>query len=219
MKFLTLTIALLMTGFGSMAQDTSNANTPAAKPVQTLLNNNSNVGLVVGFTNGFSIIDNKDAFVGGMNLGLILDHSLTIGIAGRGFGCSSSFNNIVPGKEAFLGGGYGGLFIEPILTPTEVFHLTFPCLLGAGGAAYVEHQDWNYNDDGWDNHDHHNVTLDSDGFFVLEPGVQVEMNVVRWFRIGIGASYRWVYGLDLKKTDADMLDGFTTGMTFKFGKF
>jgi hypothetical protein len=89
-----------------------------------------------------------------------------------------------------------------------------PVLIGAGGAAYVNkgwydnnNQNWNYN------------TIDSSPFFVLEPGIEIEFNVVKFMRIGLGGYYRYTSGLNLEKTDEHIMDGFSAGLSLKFGKF
>ena len=219
MKTIALTILLALTGVSLMAQDNESDQNNESQPIKTLLDNHGSCGVSIGFTSGYSTIDNKDAYLGGISLGLVSNHQLTVGIAGRAFGCSSTFDNIIDGKEAYLAGGYGGFYVEPILNPNEVIHITLPCIAGVGGAAYAEHHHVDWENDEWDNDDHRDYTLDSDAFFVLEPGIQIEMNVTRWMRVGVGASHRWFYGLDLRNTKEDMLDGFSTNFTLKLGKF
>ena len=61
--------------------------------------------------------------------------------------------------------------------------------------------------------------LDSDAFFVVEPAVNLEFNVTQFFRIGLEAKYRYVNGLQLINTNANMLNGWSGGLNFKVGKF
>ncbi|HNQ83983.1 MAG TPA: hypothetical protein PKM34_10095, partial [Bacteroidales bacterium] len=58
-----------------------------------------------------------------------------------------------------------------------------------------------------------------DSFFVVEPGVEIELNVIKFFRIGVGASYRITTNLSMDGLPKDMLNGFNAAVTFKFGKF
>ncbi|MHC1708649.1 MAG: hypothetical protein AB9842_14150 [Bacteroidales bacterium] len=219
MKTIAFTLLLAIFATGIRAQESNSTVTPETKPIQTLMNNNSNVGVMIGFNSGYTLIDNKDSYTGGVSLGLIADHKLTFGFAGKVFGCSNSFNKIEPGTKAYLEGGYGGFYLEPVLSPSDIIHVTLPCIIGAGGAAYVDHHDLDDFDDEWDDEDFDDYTIDSDAFFVLEPGLMIEMNVTSWIRVGVGATHRWVYGLDLKNTKADMLDGFSTNFSVKLGKF
>jgi hypothetical protein len=56
-------------------------------------------------------------------------------------------------------------------------------------------------------------------FFVVEPGLEVEVNITRFFKIGIGASYRLVRESDLSTVSDNDLSGFSGGLSLKFGKF
>ena len=91
-----------------------------------------------------------------------------------------------------------------------------PIIIGAGGCAYTTttpgHDEW-YE---WDEQDFRN---DSEAFFVLEPGVELEMNIIPLLRFGIGASYRYTTDVDLPATTKDALQGITAGFSIKVGKF
>ena len=43
-----------------------------------------------------------------------------------------------------LAGGYGGIFIEPILGGTKPVHVSFPVLFGVGGVTLIENYGYNY---------------------------------------------------------------------------
>ncbi len=195
------------------------------KPLKTMTGSGS-LGAWIGFTGGYTNLYDRDAYTVGMRGGLIFGHSLTIGLAGKGFGSFNTFDKIENGRDLYLEGGYGGLFIEPVLLPSEIFHLSFPCLIGAGGAAYTQHNagtkeiEWDWEDGEYDtdSHDDYKV-IDSDAYVVFEPGVELEMNLAKCVRLGFDASYRWVYGLNLQNSKSDILDGFTTGITLKLGVF
>ena len=61
--------------------------------------------------------------------------------------------------------------------------------------------------------------MSGDHFFVIEPGVKVECNVIKALRIGIGISYRYTPDLDLKYTSSDLINQFTAKLSLRFGKF
>ena len=120
----------------------------------------------------------------------------------------------VAGKDLFLTGGYGGLYIEPILFPKLPVHLSFPTLFGAGGITYVS--------------DRHNFDTDfiedSEVFLLIEPSAEIELNLTKFFRLAMGASYRFPTPFNIGLTgssiaDAKSLKGVSYLMTFKFGKF
>jgi hypothetical protein len=51
------------------------------------------------------------------------------------------------------------------------------------------------------------------------PGIEIEFNVVKFMRIGLGGYYRYTSGLNLEKTGEHIMDGFSAGLSLKFGKF
>ena len=160
----------------------------------------------------YSKIDGKDAFIGGARGGWIIDHSFAIGLGGYGFINDIDYHDIFDNDLDYkLAGGYGGLFVEPIIGPKMPVHLSFPVLVGIGGISYIEHHrhwdSWRSDDDS------------SDAFFVLEPAVELEFNMTRHFRIAASVSYRFTSDIEMLHTDPDILEGFTAGLVFKFGKF
>jgi hypothetical protein len=58
-----------------------------------------------------------------------------------------------------------------------------------------------------------------DGFFVVEPGVRIECNVVKSLRIGLGISYRYTPYLKLLNTSPGLINQFTAKLSLRFGKF
>jgi hypothetical protein len=66
-----------------------------------------------------------------------------------------------------------------------------------------------------------NIELDtkSDHYFVLQPGVNLNMNVTNWFRISGGLHYRYTGGVNLEGTSNPGLSGIATFFALRFGKF
>jgi hypothetical protein len=133
----------------------------------------------------------------------------------------------VKGEEYQISGGYGGFILEPIIGAKSPVHLSFPVLIGAGGVAYSRH---------WQDEDHYDsknrTHEDSDAFFVLEPGVELEFNMVKFFRLGLSVSYRHTSEIKLRYKDGtpgapnpnkigstSKLRGLSYGIVLKFGKF
>jgi hypothetical protein len=56
--------------------------------------------------------------------------------------------------------------------------------------GFSSHKD---DDDNDDDNEHHSS---ADKFFVVEPEVNIFVNLARFCRVGIGGSYRYVNGLD-----------------------
>jgi hypothetical protein len=84
-------------------------------------------------------------------------------------------------------------------------------LVGAGSVSYREPMmNWD------DNHS----SRDYDAFFVVEPSVNLELNLTTWMRLGVGAGYRYVSGVnDLRGITNGDLRGASGSLTLKFGAF
>ena len=165
------------------------------------------------FGAGYSVINDRNAIVMSGRAAWIVNHSVALGFAGSGF-LNEFRYDLLNNEDVNLTGGYGGLLIEPILFPKAPVHLSFPVVAGVGGIALTR-TSRSYNS--WD---YHNSWVEAtETFLVAEPGVEVEMNIVRFFRLALGVSYRFTTDIELPNTSPDALKGLTTGITFKFGKF
>lgn len=163
---------------------------------------------------GYGQIDGRDAINMTINGAWLINHSVALGFSGTGF-----FNNLdksTSTNQDYLGGGYGGFFFQPILFPNIPVHLAFPIVIGGGAISTIPQDYWD-----WSVPPYYN---DYDVFFVVEPGIELEINMVRFFRFAIGATYRYTNGVLLSYPDGTevplrALDGFNFHATFKFGKF
>ncbi|MBN2635192.1 MAG: hypothetical protein JXR61_02900 [Prolixibacteraceae bacterium] len=210
MKKTMLILALAIVTVVTAAQDMNENN-----EIRTLFSNNRSNGAYGAFTIGYSQIDGHDAIISGGRGAFIFDHSFAIGLAGYGF-----VNNINDdfyynaNRELSLAGGYGGLFFEPIIAGLSPVHLSFPILVGMGGVSQVDI----YHPDYWGPSDPVR-NYDYDVYFLLEPAVELEFNIARFFRTAAFASYRLTSNVQLYNIDENVLNGFNFGLTFKFGKF
>ena len=204
MKQLSILIVLIILAGFANAQDNYYND-----EVQTIFSKNKSNGGYGALNIGYTQIDGHDALISGVRGAFIFDHSFAIGLGGYGFVNnlnSYKYNN--PRNEYSIAGGYGGLFIEPIVWGKKPVHLSFPVLIGMGGVARVNNYVWD-----WD------MEYNSDVFFVIEPAVELEFNLARFFRLALAASYRHTSDIELYQTDKNVLHGFNFGATFKFGKF
>jgi hypothetical protein len=172
-----------------------------------------NVGGYGGIGLGYTTIDSKPAIVFDARGGVVLGHSLSLGIAGAGFINSYEYDPSL-NREVSLVGGYGGFYIEPILLPRSRVHLSFPILGGIGGAAYTSWVKGEYDEITQDN-----SVEESAVFLVIEPAAELEFNFTRFFRLAAYISYRYASDLDLTSVGPEPLNEFSAGVRFKFGKF
>lgn len=98
--------------------------------------------------------------------------------------------------------------MEYIIASDKLAHASLQALIGAGGVSY--RGDECAQDD---------VAGDDNLFFVLEPGANLMVNLHNYARIGIGAAYRYVDGVDHGDLSHSDLSGFTGQLIFKFGYF
>jgi hypothetical protein len=169
-----------------------------------------------GLNFGYTQIKGNDTYIMGARGGWLINHRFTIGIAGNGFISDHEYLMYAPKvEEVNLAGGYGGLFLEATIFPFSPVHITIPVIIGAGGVAYTTTY---WRDDNWDDY-HNNYTLDSDAFFVLEPGIELELNLIRFLRFAVGGSYRYTSDISMIESSSNMLRGFNGHFSLKFGWF
>jgi len=97
-------------------------------------------------------------------------------------------------------------------------HITAGVLVGEGGAAYTSaywHDHGNFDD----YFESRNRTYESSAYYIAEPQLGAELNLLKFMRMEVSASYRFVSGLKLPNTENKDLSGFSGGIMFKFGKF
>ncbi len=141
---------------------------------------------------------------------LLMNHSISLG--GGGWVSVKTLNqNLTEGEKSspdllFM---YGGPILEYIFLSHKLVHFSVHTLVGYG--ALVEYP----------YHDYYRRYYDRlvDGFFVAEPGAEVEINVLEFFRISLGASYRYVNGVELENFVDSDLSSVGTFASFKFGYF
>lgn len=151
------------------------------------------------------------AMIGGQ-VGVTLDKTIYVGVAGYGFGRRPEAGMAFIDNrwcETRYEGGYGGFLLGATLYSDRVVHGGADLMVGGGAITRVE-------DDGyWNDADE----MENDGFFVMQPMVHAELNVIRWMRLDIGAGYRFATGVDRFGLENEDVSGPVAGLGFRFGKF
>jgi hypothetical protein len=182
--------------------------------VQTLFDPHSGSGGYGAFTIGYTKINSKDALLMGGRGAWIIGHGFGLGMGGYGFINDATYD-AVDDLNYSLAGGYGGLIMEPIIYGWFPVHLSFPILIGAGGVANTSYSADYYDPyEYWDGY-----VVESQAFFAAEFGVELEFNLVRFFRLALFGSYRYTSDIQMAGIPANALRGWSGGMTFKFGSF
>jgi hypothetical protein len=243
-RFLSVLLALGFISFFAISQEQQSIGRPVSTPkpetdtvketpskMRTLFGKSGEktaFGAYIAGSTGYAQINGEDAILMGGRIGIVIDHHFAIGFAGNSFvsNLQSDFDKDPTPSNYSIAGGYGGIFIEPIILPNSPVHIAFPIFMGVGAAAIPEardHHDHYYDDD----EDLRNFTRTP--FFVIEPGIELELNLVKFIRLGFNASYRQTSDLNLRYTSPDgltrfsapkdALRGFSGGMSLKFGWF
>lgn len=207
MKKLTLLIFLGLGFLLASAQDNNDKD-----QISTIFSKDRRNGGYGALSFSYTQIDGKDAFMAGARGSWIIDHSFAIGLGGCGFINDVNYRNLNNNDlDNNLAGGYGGIYLEPIVAPRLPVHLSFPILFGVGGITSIE------DDRNWDEW----VFNDSrdDVFLVFEPAVELEFNMTRHFRLAGSIGYRFTSKVDISNVNPDILEGTNIGIVMKFGKF
>ena len=217
MKTLTLFFMLIFSGVASVAQAYKSepiGDIDRQSDIKTLTGSGHHSGAFGAVMFKASEFKDKTFAMMGLRGGWIINRSVAIGIEAQGIIPSAKFENINPDpdEKAILLGGYGGLFIEPVLFSNNVIHITFPIASGAGWLGY--HEDWED-----DSIRRNNELIDDDVFWYVEPGVGMEINVTRHFRMNFGVTKRFTQDLELVDTKNKDFNNLNYSLTLKIGKF
>ena len=184
------------------------------------------LGYFIEMDAGYTRFGHHNVMLPGISMGLILNHNWSVGMTGsfignpQGLHFHHSYTDSTGQEEKKsrdLRGGFGGALVEYTLFPKSRVHVSFPLMIG-GGYLYwsqVHYENSSNNNDNSYNHKYNNGAH----FFVVEPGVKLELNLAKMFRLGLGVSYRYAPDLDLRHAPDNLVNQFTAKLSLKFGKF
>ena len=208
-KIIAVAIIVLVAG-QLFAQKTIRISELNNQEVKTVFKKNKRDGFYGALSSGYSPINNSNGAVFSARACWIMDHWFAVGVGGTGFASNVDkfdYINFSSSSENFLGGAYGGLVFEPILMPLKPIHVSFPILVGGGAVASLT-----------DEYYYDYYPLD-DYFFVVEPGIEIELNLTKWLRASIFATYRYTSDVEIDQIASDALRTYSTGLALKVGLF
>lgn len=212
-RIMFVTTAIVL---GATHSFTASAQTATSAPTseQTLVPKGIISGGYGAPVQRFSTITGTSVLFTGLEGGWIVNHRFVLGAAGYGLATQNIRNSGAAlrdsrGRAPVVEMGYGGVTLGYVAQPMKLVHLMFQILIGGGGLTY----------DVQDIAGMRPEDAPADGFFVAEPTVQGELNVSRFFRIGVGAGYRFVSGASLDGLRDQDLRGASASLTFKLGRF
>lgn len=212
-RILIIAIALCSTGF-TFGQDAEDDE------IKTLLKKGTKYGGFMGFTVKLADINHYNTVLVGGNMGALFNDNFMLGAGGYGISSTNSFEGKVNStinntQPLYLYGGYGGIIVGYKIFPTEIIHVSIPVLIGGGGFEISDIKSNNVDEISI------NHTVEETTALVIEPSIEAEINVTKFFRIAIGGGYRIVQGTNFSinnVSDAD-LTSWSTHFSLKFGKF
>ena len=153
-----------------------------------------------------SVFNTSCLMIGGYG-GWLINRRFMIGFGGNELVSQvKAPDSVQTGSDTYyLNFYYGGLKFEYIDNPGKLIHFSGGVLVGVGSVNYTPMN-----------------TIDTSGranCFVVEPDAKLLFNVNDWFRAGVGASYRFVSGVNLTGLSDNDLSGISYKMTLLFGKF
>jgi hypothetical protein len=177
-----------------------------ARRQETLIRGRVHHGYFGGAVSKFTTVnDNFEVLLGGRG-GWIIDRTFSIGLAGYGLVTRVRDDYELDGRPIRVEFGYGGVELAYILNSDRLIHYEFSTLIGGGAMHYFG--------------THGEEEPQDDGFFVLEPGASVVLNITTFSRAALGVSYRWVSAVDFEEAlSSSEMCGPAVSLMMNFGAF
>jgi hypothetical protein len=153
---------------------------------------------------------------------LLLDHRLSLGVAGYGFTRTPRGPAATDGSGQQLAAGYGGLAIRYSVFGSLPVYGTFGVVLGAGAVNLHRDYGWDGESSWGDDFGRDDRTWDAgrfDTFLMVQPEVALNANLTRWLRLGATVGYRFTGGVGRFGLTESDLDGLVAGGNIAFGWF
>lgn len=194
----------------------------AAAQTFTVLDSTYDVAGGFGAGGRVGLINDQIAVLGALQAAIVVDHETVIGVEAVGLLNHVSFDDAADAGSDVLQVVYGGVLLEHVFMYRKTFHPLIRCTIGGGGISVRQHDALNAPvvlgaSDGVDFE--FDPTSNQDAFFVLEPGIGVELNITQNVRLEIAALYRIVAGVATEGISNGMFTGPSVGLTIKSGVF
>jgi hypothetical protein len=182
----------------------------------------NSIGLYFAPEMGATQLDKKLAPMAGGSFMLLLNKKIGIGFTGY---VSGNPHN----KSELMKLGYGGVKLEYTIKPNARFHTTIPLLIGAGFANNdsLDHfRNQNFGS-GRPKHDFDNHGRQQfNQFFIIQPGINVEGNLMKYVKVFGGVNYRIATKMDshpqnisITEIKPSQISGLSVNLGLKFGVF
>jgi hypothetical protein len=154
---------------------------------------------------------------------LLLDHRLSLGLAGYAFTRTPRGPAAVDGTRQQFGAGYGGFSLRySVFAPGVPVYGTFGVVMGAGAVNLHRDDGWDDEaswDDGFNRDDRDWDAGRFDPFLFVQPEVALNANATRWLRLGATVGYRFTGGVSRFGLGESDLNGIVAGVNLGVGWF
>ena len=207
-KLQLIPVFLLLAIGGAFAQDGE---------VQTVFGGDIKITGYGALINKFTSFRGEYANMTGAYGGIYLNHKFLIGIS-----AAATTNNLPvplefstdPARLMSYEYGQVGMINEYVFGSDKAVHFAVSLFTGSGFTIqYERYRDY------MDNNYYTPIHRDENWFLVMEPGAQVEVNLLRWMRLATGVSYRKIFGADAAGTSDSNVSNAAYNIALKFGKF
>ena len=192
MKRKILMLVLMAFSMVGFAQESAKAVGGYGGPLIEAANINGDWGILIGGKGG-AVFSERFAF-GGIGMALVGSNEF-IG------------DDLMENMNAALDLEYGagGIFVEYLIKSNGPIRFSIPVNVMGGGVRV--------------NSVSSETEIESTGFFMLEPGINLEIKATESFTPSINISYRQAFGVSLVNLDNQAISGLNIGLIFKFGKY
>jgi hypothetical protein len=188
-----------------------NMSAQSGEEVRTLIGNGKpHIGYYLIPSFQFGEIAGSTAVIPGFGAGVILNNKVSLEVKYKFI----STENTPAGEldnRLYLDGQWGTIRFEYLLKPEKIVHLTFPIELGMGEIEL----------DRKDSFENQQVPVPlNDAWFAnLEPGISLEINVLKYVKFNISTGYRFVSNVKFRNLTEKDLMGITFSAGLKIGLF
>lgn len=207
------TFILLTLGLFSFAQESE------YDPNTILGSKDKSVRGYLAFSEKGVILNDQIGLLTGGEVSLVFGHRLNIGFFGYGKTNQVQSDFIdVGGFRHFYELGMGGMKIERVFFTNRAIHFTVPVSMGVGGMTLNRYSLADYEFYAG-NHNWENSLYDFDTFVFIEPGLNLELNLLKHVRLDAGIGYLFTDEIRLAGTSARPLNNLTGNISLKLGWF
>jgi len=212
-SFLTAVLIIVFTipSYAQQLYNPAEISPKKDRKTQTLISGKSTFGFFANWNYGVTDIHGEAAYITSRRLALVinLDRMNTLNVGLGSYNVRSDIDPIswshltVPEPNLMV--EYSGFELEYLYQPNNLVHFGAMVTIGSGDVRY----------------ENRNIPVGKtkDAFFVVKPGLSININITTWLRMTTAAHYRFIQNANLEGTSDADLSGFHASIGFRVGIF